>query len=114
MHLCPICVSGQEFGSAEQVLMHMADTHSVADLKKHCWSLWVLLRIKPGVLEEQKKMIKFHLNVEAVDPGPAESFVSARSSGHFANGGTHLERDFGPELSPHRAAHLDQGVFLTA
>jgi hypothetical protein len=81
-------VSGEEFGSAEQVLHHMADTHSVADLKKHCWSLWVLLRIKPGVLDEQKRLIQFHLNIEAVDPGPAESFVSARSSGHFANGGT--------------------------
>ncbi len=49
-HLCPICVSGQPFGSAEQGLMHMADDHTEEDLKKHRWSLWVLLRVKEGVL----------------------------------------------------------------
>jgi hypothetical protein len=53
-------VSGQEFGSAKKVLVHMADTHSVADLKKHHWNLWILMTVKPYVWEEQKSLIKFY------------------------------------------------------
>jgi len=41
--------------------MHMADTHSAEDLKKHHWSLWVLLRVKEGVLAQQQQEIRFHL-----------------------------------------------------
>ena len=60
MHLCPICVSGHEFGSAKKVLVHMADKHSVANLKKHHWNLWILLRVNPCVWDHRRAQLKFY------------------------------------------------------
>ena len=41
--------------------------------------------MKKGVWEEQKKYITFHLKIAAVEPGPAESGLSGRSSAPLAN-----------------------------
>ena len=41
--------------------------------------------MKKGVWEDQKKYITFHLKIAAVEPGPAESGLSGRSSAPLAN-----------------------------
>ena len=48
----------------------MADTHSWADLKKHYWSLWLMLRVKAGIWDKQKEFIQFHLQIQTVVPAP--------------------------------------------
>ena len=76
---------GQPFGSPDQGLLHMAETHSWADLKKHYWSLWLMLRVKAGIWDKQKEFIQFHLQIQTVVPAPPESALSGRSSGPLPN-----------------------------